>query len=202
MLNKSKPIKLHLACGTVYLDGYINIDLPGDSTWHASERLDIVEQNKTDWAHYYKKDVNRDQFMSGKYHDKAVVVDVFADIRRLPVPDEFADEILAVQVFEHFTFAECDHLLKHWYKKLKPGGLLHLDVPDLAGTIELFKDDPYWATRLLYGSQKNEHSVHQSMYTYKSLREKLRIAGYTNPQEQSNIHTYPAFGVKAYKPKK
>ena len=192
-------MRLHLACGTVYLDGYKNIDIKHKGACLAKNRPDVVEQNITDWEHYYKEDIRRDDFIKGTFHDKKVVCDEFADIRCLPYKDETIDEILAVQVFEHFTYADGKKLLYNWYDILKMGGVLHLDIPDLDGTVELYKSDPVWATRLLYGSQKNEYGVHKAMYTKNSIAELLQEIGFTEIEILPNIHTYPAFGVKGVK---
>lgn len=194
------PKRLHLACGSVYLRGYINIDIDvNGNSFSAALRPDLVKENITDFAHYYKEDVRRAQFLSGAKHDKPIVVDEFADIRVLPYLDGMVDEILAVQVFEHFTFAEGDDVLKEWHRVLKRGGVLHIDIPDLEDTIQLYLKDPIWATRLLYGSQKNEYSIHKSMYTVNTIKEKLEKAGFGNFKMMPNMHTYPAFGIKAIK---
>lgn len=45
------PKKLHLGNGTVYLDGWINIDLHGSL---AKDRPDLVKHNLTTIENYYK----------------------------------------------------------------------------------------------------------------------------------------------------
>ena len=45
-------IKLHIGCGTVYLQGYINIDANPDGL--ACVLPNIVETNKTTVENYYK----------------------------------------------------------------------------------------------------------------------------------------------------
>jgi len=50
----------------------------------------------------------------------------------LPVPDGSADEIYARHVFEHFSPAEAERVLLEWKRVLKPGGTVHIILPDLS----------------------------------------------------------------------
>ena len=45
--------RLHLGSGTVYLTGYVNIDLPTDMTFLASEHRERVEAYRTTEDAYY-----------------------------------------------------------------------------------------------------------------------------------------------------
>jgi hypothetical protein len=41
-------LKLHVGCGTVYLEGYVNLDLPVEGySFLAAERPDLLERNRT-----------------------------------------------------------------------------------------------------------------------------------------------------------
>jgi hypothetical protein len=42
-----KPIKLHLGCGTYYLEGYLNIDLPADQHTVSKPRTDLIADFRT-----------------------------------------------------------------------------------------------------------------------------------------------------------
>lgn len=57
--------------------------------------------------------------------------DIFSDARKIPLPDECANELMAIHLWEHFYPWECDALLAEWRRLLKPGGLLVLELPDL-----------------------------------------------------------------------
>jgi hypothetical protein len=57
--------------------------------------------------------------------------DIMCDIRQIPLPDECADEIMAIHVFEHFYKWEVNGVLAEWRRLLKPGGLMVLELPDL-----------------------------------------------------------------------
>jgi len=194
-------MKLHIACGTVYLKGYINIDLklPGHKLVAGNSKLMI--HNRTSFNNYYKRKVTRSDFMIGKHHEKNVVCDKFADIRKLPYEENTVDEILGVHIFEHFTFEEGNELLKYWYKLLKPNGFLKLYMPDVLGIIDLYHEDNDmdWCIRQLYGSQKNKFGIHKSGYTKQSLMKKMTDVGFKNVRILANINDYPAFGMTGQK---
>lgn len=192
-------IKLHLGNGTCYLDGYYNIDAELPESFLAVDRPDLVEKNRTTFSHYYKTHVTRDTFLSGELQHKENVCDLFSDIRKLPFKEGTVDDILAVQVFEHFSFVEGKEVLKYWISLLKKGGYIHLDVPDLDGTVEIYNQDKEWGTRLLFGSQKNEYGVHKSMYTKETLKKLFEELGLKDIIFWKNMHTYPAFGIKGRK---
>lgn len=199
-----KKLCLHLACGTVFLlptmeKKWVNIDVDIPGSYLAEDRPDIVKRNSTTVDNYYKQEVKRDQFLSKELQKKDVVCDVFSDITDLPYEKDSVDEILAVQVFEHFSFTEGREVMKYWTGLLKKGGILHLDVPDLDGTVKIYLKDKEWGTRLLFGSQKNEYGVHKSMYTRKTLKKLFKDFGYTDIEVLPNIHTYPGFAVRGIK---
>jgi ubiquinone/menaquinone biosynthesis C-methylase UbiE len=64
--------------------------------------------------------------------------DVECDIRKLPFEDDYADEIHAIHVVEHFFRSEIDGILKEWHRVLKPGGLIAIEVPCLDRIIRNF----------------------------------------------------------------
>lgn len=197
--------KLHLANGTIYLKGWTNIDLhiPGLS-FLTSERPELVELNATRKSNYYKENVNRKQFMKGEFHDKLIVCDEFGDIRKLDYEFNSVDEILAVQVFEHFGYEEARIVMAHWRSILRSGGTLEIDIPDMAGIMQEFSraknnDDIKWVMRQIYGSQKNQFNYHKSGYTKATLQEMYERAGFKDIEILPNIHTYPAFAMKGVK---
>lgn len=192
--------KVHLGAGTVYLEGYDNVDVSIPEHHLASDRPDIVDKNRTTVDNYYKRDVTQEQVMSGELHKSEVVVDKYGNVFDLPYEDESLSELRLVQVFEHLTFEEGKSALKYWLTKLKKGGVLHLDIPDLDGTIEVYKTNPEWATRLLFGSQRNEYGQHKSMYSKSTISKVLEECGYVGVQILGNIHFYPAFAVEAKRP--
>ena len=55
--------------------------------------------------------------------------DVDTDLRKLPLPDDYADGAVAIHVIEHFYQWEALPLLKEWRRVLKPGASLSLECP-------------------------------------------------------------------------
>lgn len=49
----------------------------------------------------------------------------------LPFPDEFVDEIRALDVLEHLSYRVAGYILGEWCRVLKPGGTLELRSPDV-----------------------------------------------------------------------
>lgn len=193
-----KPIKLHLGCGTVYLKNYINVDVYQEGySFLASDHPDLRVQNETALKQYY-----RYPFGQGPH---ICVADVFMDLRNLTFPANYADEILNVNTFEHFGKAEAVELLKQWRRILKPGGTLHIDVPDMVETARLLVraqtiEEVEWAIRLIYGSQKNAFSFHKWGYTFESLKHVCEGVGYANCRRTDLIdHCYPNFTLSCEK---
>lgn len=57
--------------------------------------------------------------------------EIIADIRNIPLLDNYADEILSVHVIEHVYQWEAAPLLKEWLRILKPGGKMVIECPNL-----------------------------------------------------------------------
>ena len=68
--------------------------------------------------------------------------DVSCDLRKLPFPDKYADEILSVHVIEHFWRWEVADVLTEWVRVLKPGGLMVLECPNIAEACKEFLKNP------------------------------------------------------------
>ena len=64
--------------------------------------------------------------------------DLKMDIRNLDVEDGVVSAILTVHVIEHFVRWEALGLLAHWHSKLRSGGVLITEMPDLDKCIELY----------------------------------------------------------------
>lgn len=57
--------------------------------------------------------------------------DIICDLRKIPLPDGVAEEVMAIHVFEHFYLWEVPKLIMEWHRLLQMGGLLVLELPDL-----------------------------------------------------------------------
>jgi predicted SAM-dependent methyltransferase len=109
--------------------------------------------------------------------------DVVCDVRKLPFEDEYADEILAVHLVEHFYPWEAEEILGDWKRVLKPGGRLVLELPCLEKIIAAFMESPisirktWWG---LYGDPRyrNPHMVHKWAYSVPMIKELVGSIGF------------------------
>ncbi len=198
--------KLHLGCGTVYLEGFVNIDVQREGySFLASERPDLVEKNRTTFDRYYKEETTKDQVFEKKEEPRWVVADRFLDITSLDYSPESVDAIVCVQTLEHFTRMEVQRALKNWYTTLRPGGVLHLDVPDFEETARLLlaqqsEEEKQWYYRLIFGSQKDLFSIHKDGYSEAKMRKILSLQGFREIRRLAdNRHFYPSILVEGTK---
>lgn len=112
-------MKLHLGNGSVYLDGWINIDMFGPL---ATEEPELVENNRTTVENYFKFPLGKN-----KYN---LVTDMVMDVSELPFEDNSVDEILSVDLLDHIERNKIFDTLEEWKRVLKPGGQLTIDVDD------------------------------------------------------------------------
>ena len=78
--------------------------------------------------------------------DWRVRPDIVADATKLHmIGDNVADEIESFHLLEHFTYTEAVEALNEWYRVLKPGGKLTLELPDFKRCIETLcnRNEPF-----------------------------------------------------------
>ncbi len=199
-------LKLHLGCGTIYLDGFVNIDIWREGfSFPAFERPDLVIANRTTFDNYYKSEVTRADVLSKRKEPRYVVADRFQDITSLDYSQNSADLIVCVQTLEHLTKEEVDRALNNWHSILKPGGVLHVDVPDFEETAKLLlaqdsEEAKEWYYRLIYGSQKDNFSIHKDGYSEKKLRNILGEHGFREIRRLPDTrHFYPSIIMEGVK---
>lgn len=108
--------------------------------------------------------------------------DVECDIRALPFENDYADEVRAIHVIEHFYAWEATDVVKEWIRVLKPGGQLTIECPCLDKVLALAQVPQcppqmvHWA---LYGDPryKDPSMVHKWAYTQTQLLKLLSGAG-------------------------
>lgn len=65
------------------------------------------------------------------------------------------DEIYTSHVIEHFDFNKGQHVLKEWYRVLKPGGKLIIETPDFYYSCKYFIE--------LYEKYNDEFIIHENV---------------------------------------
>lgn len=131
----------------------------------------------------------------------------------LPWDDDWFDELRAVDVLEHCSWRDTESTLREWRRVLRPGGLLYVQVPDVAAAIRLYQTDcRHWDERsglgdepsivglawVLLGGQRDETHIrgnddwrwnaHYALFDASSLLEYLNRAGFQVESMETNAH--------------
>jgi SAM-dependent methyltransferase len=188
-------VKLHVGSGTVYLKGYVNVDVPSPRVHLAADRPDLVARYATAEISYYARHTEHkaiQDFREGPRFDE-YVCDRYGAWDHLPCPDGSATEVLSRQVFEHLSATEAQRALLEARRVLAPGGALRLSVPDHEGTLALFIEthNPLYVRHLL-GPRRDEFGYHLRSYTHAGLRALVEAHGFEFVNDELNLHAYPA----------
>jgi len=121
-------------------------------------------------------------------------IDVQCDLsKKLPLKDDYADEILAHSLLEHFPMGDYDNIarpyantiriLKEWIRVLKPEGVLILKVPNIKGLASCYlnnKIEIFEFFNYLYGGQDYPENTHLAGFDTKTMQFCLHIAGFSH----------------------
>jgi len=161
-----RTVKLHLGCGGVQWLDFINVDL------HPHDET--------------KSDDSRD----------GCIADVFADMRNLGLAEASIDEIFTSHTIDHFTRWEAIDMLRDWYRMLKPGGLVVIEVADFNRCI-LWLFHPRGRNRQLarnqfYGNQwdRIDFETHRYVWSSRELRGVLRQIGFGHVESSHATQTH------------
>ncbi len=105
---------------------------------------------------------------------------VAMDIRRLELPEDCAETILASDILEHFSHRETDSILKEWARVLKPGGELIIRCPSLRLQAKAYTSgvwDADIASYMIFGGQTNPGDYHCTAFDKDSIKRHLENAG-------------------------
>ena len=188
---------LHIGNATVYLRGWVNIDVRGSGSSLAAVCPRGVEKwGTTETAYYHRLPETTQQLViAGEPPDHALMVcDRYGTWEDIPCFDGNASRILSRQVFEHLSMTEARLAMREAFRVLEPGGLLELDVPDIPTTLELYRETgDLFLKRHILGSRKNDFSYHCVGWTMDGLNAFVAGYGFDFVGWQPNIHFYPAF---------
>jgi len=87
-----------------------------------------------------------------------------------------ADEILALDILEHFPREEARRVLKMWIELLRPGGMITIRCPDFRHVMILPQSDER-TELLLYGGQDYPENFHKCGFTVATLTKLLEDNG-------------------------
>ena len=187
-------MRLHVGCGTIFLAGYVNDDLPTPRCYLAAERPDLVVAYRTEEHHYYARHRDHDAVASFAAGPEAVpyVCDAYGRWDALPCRDGAAAEVLSRATFEHLSQTEAAAALREARRVLAPGGLLRLSVPDHAETLARLceTEDPVWV-RCLLGPRNGPGGYHLQSYTRDVLRAVVEAHGFEYVRDEPSPHAYP-----------
>jgi predicted SAM-dependent methyltransferase len=147
---------------------------------------------------YFEGYVNIDYPLSEHNVQLTSVADEFADLFELNYPSATIEEVRLHHVFEHFTRAQACSMLSAWNSWLKPGGRVHIEVPDFEKTakavLKFMASDKAQSVGLrhIFGSQEAHWAVHYEGYTSKRLKSYLEKFGYavTEVRQTKYLDTY------------
>lgn len=191
-------VRAHIGAGSVYLRDWINIDLPSERTFLASERPDLVEKWITTEDRYYGRHADKtiEKLRQGPLHQETVC-DRYGSFDFLPVRTGQIEEILCRHVFEHLSMVEAHHALSNIRSVLAKDGILRLDVPDHFKTLQLFQEtrDSFYIRHLL-GPRRDQRGFHMMSYSPDRLRWLVESHGFQFVRQEENIHIYPAICLR------
>lgn len=119
---------------------------------------------------------------------------------QLHVDENLYDIAYSCHALEHVGQKKGKEFLTEWFRVLKPGGILYLCIPDVAGVCAKFNDNPDWFIHCLYGLQSNEGHYHKWGYTEKSIRWALLEIGFqVTFLEKMSYGNTPSMWVEARK---
>jgi len=149
-----KLVKLHVGCGDVYLESYINIDVPVEG----ESLVDHIQAREPDVRTYM--------------HDLSMF------------DDESVDVIETYNTIEHAPFWNARKALAEFYRVLKPGGELVIECPDLKKCCFNYIQNRNFEKIGLYGIYGDgdypiASMVHQYGYSPESMTKELEKVGFS-----------------------
>lgn len=110
--------------------------------------------------------------------------DLVSDVTKLPYEDGEVDEILALDLLEHFPVFRTLDILSEWRRVLKLGGLLAIKVPNLEELSKalLARARPDMVVRNIYGGHRwgpdGAWDTHHTGWTPSMIRRDLELGGF------------------------
>lgn len=130
---------------------------------------------------------------------------VFDLSQPLDYEDDSIDEIVSFQMFEHLPVDKVPDVLASWYRILKPGGRLIMELPDFDVCIRWYLEEGSdLSLRWIFGSQDRMGQQHLWGWNKLRLYDALSKAGFegvesTAPQDRVHADEGPCIRVETKK---
>lgn len=117
-------MKLNIGSHNVRVEGFLNVDIEyfGDVDY-------VCDITETPWK-FEPTEINKGK---GGFEEATGGLTLSLD-----VGDSVVDEILMVEVLEHLSFHDTHKVLSEIHRVLKPGGKIHIQVPDCGSMMEMY----------------------------------------------------------------
>jgi GT2 family glycosyltransferase len=183
-------------------------DIPEYTRWFVKRNgfYNLKRYNKAIRLNIGSGGIEYKGYLSLDLHDRRATI--IMDATKLDFEENSVSEILALHIFEHLNPYKCLDILKGWFKVLKPGGKLVMEMPDIEMLCKRFvtasTGERYGILNAVYGSVnttgEGEPSDITSPHLYgwwpQSLWDHLTNAGFVNvvfgpekfPHPESNLH--------------
>jgi predicted SAM-dependent methyltransferase len=120
--------------------------------------------------------------------------DIVSPADAIPLPSNSVEEILAIHVVEHVHQWEVPSLLKEWFRLLKPGGRLVMEMPDIIKCAKNVAEGYTYAGKHpdqagmwgIFGDSrlKDPYMIHKWGWHFKSLSPLVKEAGFVKLKEE------------------
>lgn len=130
-----------------------------------------------DWVH-----VDIDPFYLHAVDGKCYDVDIVADAKNIPLPDDYADIVFSSECLEHFPWNEYQLALKEWCRILKPGGVIRIEVPDFLNACKKILalnslEGDRAMQQIFFAGQTNQYDFHYVGLTSRMLIDDFKNLG-------------------------
>ncbi len=135
----------------------------------------------------------RNPFRPGEFLNVDIVdfpqVDLVFDVRKtFPMQDGVIAEIISIATLEHLRKPHVHHMLREFFRVLRPGGVVRVSTPDIEAIARAVLEgrDPDEVNQQLFGKFKDDgtedYDVHRWMYTAPQMIAALQATGFTDAE--------------------
>ncbi len=121
-------------------------------------------------------------------------VDIVFDItKRFPMDDGVIEEVFSAATLEHLRRPHVDHVLKEFFRVLRPGGLAQVSTPDIEAIAKALLEKTEsleTINQYFFGKYKSDdtedYDLHRWMYPAADMIATLQKIGFTDVEQVAN----------------